>query len=333
MLQNSLPWQPAIYEHKAALIDRTPMEVACNAELFAQALLKEYEVYGADFLTVGLDVYNIEAEALGAELTVPGPCECPDLKGCLFSLDVLPGQLVLPAIPAAGRFQLLLDVAKAARRGVPDSVSLRVAASGPVTLAAKLVGMEALVVSLCMEDGHADRLLAFTTEIAEHWLVCLREQGFDAVVFDSMAAPPMFSPDLFSQAVLPRLQRVMGILAEHGQQERELVIGGDTTPVAALLKQTGATILLCDYAADAGAFKASLGDDTGVRVRRNINPAALEGGDIETLAQRFVAELGLFTNAIAGTGILPYGFEPAHLHSFMQAVREREAEKLKRCCI
>ena len=118
MLQKSLPWQPAIYEHKAALIGRTPIEVACNAAMFAQALLKEYEVYGADFLTVGLDVYNIEAEALGAELTVPGPCE--------------------------------------------------------------------------------------------------------------------------------------------------LVIGGDTTPVAALLKQTGATILLCDYAADAGAFKAALGDDTGV---------------------------------------------------------------------
>lgn len=98
------------------------------------------------------------------------------------------------------------------------------------------------------------------------------------------------------------------------------MIGGDTTPVAALLKRTGATILLCDYAADAEAFKAALGDDSEVRVRRNISPASLESGDQADLARSFAEELGLFSNPIAGTGILPYGFDPAVLQSFMQAV-------------
>lgn len=39
MAAGRLRWQPAIYEHKAALIGRTPIGVACNADLFAEALL------------------------------------------------------------------------------------------------------------------------------------------------------------------------------------------------------------------------------------------------------------------------------------------------------
>ncbi len=93
MPSGNIRWQPAIYEHKAALIGRKPIEVACDAELFTQALLKEYEVYGADFLTVGLDVYNIEADvqafkaALGDDTSIrvrrnisPAALERGDIK-------------------------------------------------------------------------------------------------------------------------------------------------------------------------------------------------------------------------------------------------------------
>jgi hypothetical protein len=38
-----IKWEPAIYEHKAALIGKTPAEVANSAELLTQAVLKEYE--------------------------------------------------------------------------------------------------------------------------------------------------------------------------------------------------------------------------------------------------------------------------------------------------
>ncbi len=62
-----LEWEPAIYEHKAALIGRPPVDVANSAKLLTEAVRKEYEIYLADYITVGLDVYNIEAEVLGAE--------------------------------------------------------------------------------------------------------------------------------------------------------------------------------------------------------------------------------------------------------------------------
>lgn len=314
-----IKWEPAIYEHKAALIGKSPAEVANSAELLTEAALKEYEIYQADYITVGLDVYNIEAEALGAKLTEPGENECPDLAGTLYDLNNLPEHLILPDIPGAGRFSLLIETGKKVKDAIGKKTKVRVAASGPVSMAAKLAGLEDLIVSLMLEDGNAVRLLEFTTQIAEKWCSCLRRNNLDAVVFDSMVAPPIFSPGMYKQFALPLHCRLMHLLENSGQQERELVIGGDTTPIADLLPQTGANILLCDYAADASAFISAIGDDLKLEIRRNISPALLYESNAEELAKKFSSELSLFSNPIAGTGILPYDFMPNTYLAFQKA--------------
>ena len=58
--------------------------------------------------------------------------------------------------------------------------------------AAKLVGLEPLIIAAAEGDGLAHRLLDFTTQLARSWCRCLREHGLDAIVFDSAAAPPVF---------------------------------------------------------------------------------------------------------------------------------------------
>lgn len=314
-----MKWEPAIYEHKAALIGKSPMELAHSADLLAEAVLKEYKIYQADYITVGLDVYNIEAEALGAELTVPGENECPDLAGLLYDLNDLP-ELALPDIPHSGRFNMLLEAGKKVQDALGDKTWVRVAASGPVTLAAKLVGLENLVMSLCMEDGNAVKLLEFSAKIAELWCEYLRENDLEVIIFDSMLAPPMFSPDMYEQYFLPLHQQILYVLSDTGQSERELVIGGDTAPIANFLPQTGGNIVLCDFACDAEAFKQALGDDTEIHVRRNINPTLLgKGNDAELMAQ-FKSDLANFANPIAGTGILPYNFDPGNLLAFKNSL-------------
>ena len=315
-----ITWEPAIYEHKAALIGKSPAEVANSCELLVRAVLKEHKIYQADYITVGLDVYNIEAEALGVQITVPGKNECPDLAGLLFDLDKLSAELVLPDIPRAGRFSLLIEAGRKVQEAVGTESKVRVAASGPVTMAAKIAGLEDLIISLCVRDGNAVRLLEFTTQIAEKWCSCLREKGLDVILFDSMVAPPIFSPDMYVEFALPLHQRLMRILVKSGQSERELVIGGNTTPIAGHLPRTGANILLCDYVADAIAFKSALGNDSRLKVRRNINPALLGGCHTEELAEKFRAELSLFINPIAGTGILPFDFNPGNFLDFKRLV-------------
>jgi uroporphyrinogen decarboxylase len=62
---------PAIYEHKAKLIDKSISAVANDAGLLEHAVLAEYETYHPDMLTIGIDIYNVEAQALGADVIFP----------------------------------------------------------------------------------------------------------------------------------------------------------------------------------------------------------------------------------------------------------------------
>ena len=63
-----VPFVPAIYEHKARLIGVSPSAICRNAELLEQGLERELELYAPDVLTIGIDVYNVEAEALGCRV-------------------------------------------------------------------------------------------------------------------------------------------------------------------------------------------------------------------------------------------------------------------------
>ncbi len=66
-----IPFVPAIYEHKGALIGKSPSQICRDANYLYAGLLRELEVYDPDLLVIGIDVYNVEAEALA-------------LRGCLF---------------------------------------------------------------------------------------------------------------------------------------------------------------------------------------------------------------------------------------------------------
>ena len=57
-----IPFMPTIFEHNARIINKTPSEVALQVNLLAGSHIKAYGLYGHDAVTVGIDVYNIEAE-------------------------------------------------------------------------------------------------------------------------------------------------------------------------------------------------------------------------------------------------------------------------------
>ena len=164
-------------DHSARLAGVPARRFFTDAETFAHTQLLTTTYYGLDAPNNLWDVYNIEAAALGAELIVPGENECPDLCGFLFNLEKFPVHLSLPAIPGSGRFDLLLEAGKKVQEAIGGETAVRVAASGPVSMAAKLAGLEDLVISLVMDDGKAEQLLEFCTIIAETWCACLRKNG------------------------------------------------------------------------------------------------------------------------------------------------------------
>ncbi|HVX66575.1 MAG TPA: uroporphyrinogen decarboxylase family protein, partial [Bryobacteraceae bacterium] len=64
-----VPFVPAIYEHKGYLVGRSPSEICRNPEYLYAALQCELKTYDPDALVIGIDVYNVEAEAAGCEVT------------------------------------------------------------------------------------------------------------------------------------------------------------------------------------------------------------------------------------------------------------------------
>jgi hypothetical protein len=131
----------------------------------------------------------------------------------------------------------------------------------------------------------------------------------------------MISPLLYAHQVTPLHERLMGGLESSGQQQRPLIIGGDTLPILDELVQTGATMLICDYNCDARDFAELLPADR-LRVRRNADPAVFGADDraIEEAAGKLADDLSLFARPIAGTGILPYETDPERFWLFRRKV-------------
>jgi len=65
-----IPFVPAIYEHKGALVGKSPSEICRNPEYLYAGLRRELELYDPDMLVIGIDVYNVEAEALGCRWSI-----------------------------------------------------------------------------------------------------------------------------------------------------------------------------------------------------------------------------------------------------------------------
>ena len=108
-----MPFVPAVYEHKAWFIGKTPSEVCQDAELLVDATLAEYEALRADALVVGIDVYNVEAEAVGCGVTYYGstdtsiPSVTPGRE--IVAEDAPAGSVAMPNPLAAGRMPVMLE--------------------------------------------------------------------------------------------------------------------------------------------------------------------------------------------------------------------------------
>ena len=59
---------PTVYEHLSKISGETVSELAKNGDKLLKALTKMMELYEPDIISLGIDVYNIEAEALGAKV-------------------------------------------------------------------------------------------------------------------------------------------------------------------------------------------------------------------------------------------------------------------------
>lgn len=304
---------PAIYEHKAWFIGSTPSAIARDGALLARALLAEHAAIGPDALAVGVDVYNLEAEAVGCRVTfyegddtsIPGISPGNHLLHVGDDLGAAP----LPNPLKDGRMPVNLAAAREVRRVLGDDYWIRGAISGPFSLAISLVGAEALFLACYDQTDWVRSVLAYAGRIIKEFAKGYIDAGAELIVFDSQASPDLLSPEMYEEFVLPVTQELVQWAATQGVRDLPLIIGGNTTPIAGLLARTGANNLLCDFTADFDEWAAACREH-GRAFRRNISPRLIQSATPDEIYAMAVEELKRgrdLPGFIMGTGVIAFG--------------------------
>ena len=307
------PFVPTVYEHKGWFIGRTPSEVCRDGTLLVESVLAEYDALRADALVVGVDVYNVEAEACGCAVTYfDGPdTSIPSLAP---GSEVLAGEahlsgLSVPDPERAGRMPMMLGATESARKSIGDDVEVMGALSAPFSLAASLMGASNLFMAMASEPERAREVIAFASEVVLAYGRAYARRHLHAALFDSQASPGLISPRAFREFVLGPTRRVVSALKSAGMGYVPLVIGGNTDTIVDAYIETGANYILCDGGSSVEKFLAPC-RKAGRAFRRNIPApfiAVSSPADISSAARGELARAEGYPGFILGTGIVPYG--------------------------
>lgn len=321
-------YMPAIYEHKAFFVDDTPSNVSRNADLLARAVLAEYEALRPDALTVGVDVYNLEAEAAGCtvsfyeggDTSIPGISPGDHVVGPDDDLSRRP----VPHPLKDGRMPVNIDATRRVVQELGDDVWVRGALSGPFSLAINLVGAEDFF--LCCYDSpeKSKRILRYSTDIIKTFGRAYIDVGADVILFDSQASPELLSPKMYEEYVLPFTRELVEYFRGEGVEDVPLIIGGKTTRIIDALIATGANNLLCDFTADWDKWSDACRRHRR-SLRRNIDPGFVQKAspdEVFALAKKTVDASSDLPGFIMGTAVVPYGTPTENLLAVKRACAE-----------
>jgi uroporphyrinogen decarboxylase len=325
---DQVPFLPAIYEHKGWFLGKTPSAVARDAHLLTSALQAEYERVQPDALIVGVDIYNVEAEAIGCSVNFydGDDTSVPAIgsQGAVFHGTEDVASLRMPDPQKDGRMPLNLEAARNIMKLLGKEIPIRGAVSGPFSLAAHLVGPGQFFLLTMMKPDLVKDLLKFAAEVIKQYGKAFIELGCGIIMFDSHASPDLLPPQMYRDLVLPPTQGVISYFHELGLKDVPLIIGGNTTKILDAYLETGANNILCDTKADVREFVAKCG--TARRAfRRNIDSSdflEVNSDDVYRRALNSLEESGGYPGFILGSAVLPYGTPLSHLTAMREAIQE-----------
>jgi len=322
------PFVPAVLEHKAWFVGSVPSRICRDGDLLVQATLREFELIGADALVVGVDPYNVEAEAAGARVHYPegGDNDIPSLVpgGGVLTEEMRVDALRLPDPASDGRMPLFLDAAERVQRAIGRETVVRGALSGPFSMAAGLMGAENLLMAVHSEPGRVREVLGLCVRVLIDFGTAYIRRGCGVVIYDSHASPEVISPASFRALALEPARVLVAALRTGGLKHVPLIIGGNTLPIIDGYLETGANNVLCDFRTPQEPFLQKCAT-TGRAFRRNLDPTGFLTDPPEIVHRRAVDEItaaGHYPGFILGTGVVPFGTPTEVLNAVKQAVIE-----------
>lgn len=299
---------PVVYEHAARFVGRTPWEVSRDADLMFHGHRLAYLEYHHQVIAVGIDIYNLEAEAYGAKVVECEDNAIPAIHQPLWtSLD--DGLALRPFDPDHdGRVAMLISVGQRLKREFPNA-DVRIPVAGPFSIAFNLRSISSLCEDIIDRPEDTAKMLM---RLAENQAVLCRaiaKAGLDVAFFESAAAPPILSPRQFREVELPALKRAMAVAAECIGHPVPCIMGGNTFPILDDILSTGTNYLVCNVETNQAAFVERVArTHPHVKMRVNLDPAVVACPEPERIYRgidRVLEMVGGRPNCVMGTGAMP----------------------------
>ena len=282
-----VPFVPSVYEHGARLIEQPPGPVSRDAELMAQAALKAYELYQHDIVTVGIDIYNIEPQAFGCEVSrgkdgaIPGVKTHPLANADSHDFE----RLVIPQVSESNRLGVIEEACRKVYEQIGEKVWVYACMSGPFSQAVELRGFEQLIMDTIEDPQSVHRLLERTTELTKQQASRLSKTGCGVNLYESWATIPLITPALFEAYVVPYNRQVIEMVRSNYSTEPPAVImGGNINLLADFFIEVGTSLMAVDYKADFDLIRSkTAGKD--IIIRGCVDPKLIEREDWDTLQE------------------------------------------------
>jgi uroporphyrinogen decarboxylase len=326
------PFVPSIYEHGAAVLKKTPSAVSVDARLMAEAAIESFSVYDHDLATVGIDIYNVEAEAFGCRVTRFEDDSIPAISHHPLAEDEEPalGDLKIPDLNGSNRLRLIAEACRIVRREIGDHVWVYGCMSGPFSQAVELRGFEQFLLDIQLRPSVAHSLLEKTAALSTAQAESISKQGVGVNIYESWATLPLISPEIFKEFVIPYNKRIMReIRTNFRTNPPALIMGGNISALIDFFIDAGATLVAADHKADLAFIRKRLSDHgSKIVIRGCVNPQIIERGEWETLDStiRRLADnaRGMF-NFVWGCGCVSFTTTKENLLRFKDACRAASA--------
>jgi uroporphyrinogen decarboxylase len=311
-----ISFTPVVYEHAARLIGRSPWEVSRDAELMFAGHQAAYREYRHQVICVGIDIYNLEAEAYGARIE---PCEdeaIPAIHEPLLS-SLEEGLRLKPFDPRHdGRIPMALAVGQRLKREFPEA-DVRIPVAGPFSIAFNLRGISHLCEDAVLRPEETRQFLLRLADNQAAFCRAVAAAGLDIAFFESAAAPPILSPRQFREVELPALRRILAVAAEALGHPVPCIMGGNTYLILDEILSTGTNYLVCNVETNQAAFVASVSrTHPHVKIRVNLDPGVVACHEPERIYRaidRVLEIAGGRLNCVMGTGALPFETPPQNI--------------------
>lgn len=318
-------FSPGIYEHAAALIEKSPWQVSRDENLLVKAHHRAWTLYHHPMIVAGIDVYNTEPEAYGAHVAEPSGTNVPAIAKhpCETLEEVL--QLI-PFEPMKNRrMQSILNAGRRLK-ALCQGAEVCVPVCGPFALGIGLLGMDELLISVIEDPELLEQALYSLLPAQFAWLDTIYAAGLQPVIFESGTCPPLLPAAAFKKIEAPLLKELFRHAKNTSGAAPRCVIGGDASLIVQDFLEAGPGWVIAPSETNQKSFLSVAGKFPLIHTRVNMAATTLLESSFDSIcseADRCIELAASHPNSSIGCGVVPYETNPSTVCNLVKYLSQK----------